>query len=385
MIRHGKHNLSSGLGSPNYGSRTDVGKVRQHNEDSLLVQDPIYAVFDGMGGMAAGEVASEIACSVIKEKAPNECNADQLGMAVEEANFAILQAAKENPEKFGMGTTCTVAIINGEKMIIAQVGDSRLYLLHNGDMQQITRDHSYVADLVEQGKITKDYARVHPDRSKITRALGTDPNMHPDLYDIDITSGDRVLICSDGLYSMISDDDIMHILNKEPDPQVAADRLVKEACAAGGHDNVTVIIVDVSGYVEIKKKKLARKTKITAAFIILLFIGLIIGAFFAYSTIVNTNVYLGTNGDKVAIYGGFPDNSTSNSEVKENTNIKLEDLDQNIQERIKNKEITCSNIEEAHSILDNYKENIKKKEEEQKKLEESTKTDESQDNKQESQ
>ena len=142
-----------------FGSRTDVGCVREHNEDSLAVAPPLYVVCDGMGGHAAGEVASEIAVDVICDRAPAHPDASALGQAVEEANLAIIRAAREGVGRAGMGCTCTAAMLEKDKLVIAQVGDSRAYLLHKGQMQQLTRDHSLVADLIEAGQITEAATR----------------------------------------------------------------------------------------------------------------------------------------------------------------------------------------------------------------------------------
>ena len=195
-----------------FGSRTDVGCVREHNEDSLAVAPPLYVVCDGMGGHAAGEVASEIAVDVICDRAPAHPDASALGQAVEEANLAIIRAAREGVGRAGMGCTCTAAMLEKDKLVIAQVGDSRAYLLHKGQMQQLTRDHSLVADLIEAGQITEAEARVHPQRSVITRALGSDPRTQPDLFEITVEAGDRLLLCSDGLSTMLEDDQIAKIL-----------------------------------------------------------------------------------------------------------------------------------------------------------------------------
>ena len=366
-----KHVLKSGLSLSNFGSRTDVGKVRDHNEDTLFAKHPLFAVFDGMGGHAAGEVASEIACEVVSSKLPNITNATQLGQAVEEANLAIIDAASNGRGKQGMGTTCTAAILEGENLSIAQVGDSRAYLLHDGKLQQLTRDHSYVAELVEQGQITKDYARVHPMRSKITRALGTDPNMVADLYEINVSSGDRLLLCTDGLYSMITDDDIEHILSQTADPQIAADKLIEEACVWGGHDNVTVIVVDIAGFREIKKKKVARKTKITAMLVILILLSLIAGAFALYNHWVSESAYLADSGGTVAIYRGIPGStSPSDADLVKKTDISLADLDDSISRRIKDKEIKATSLSEINQLVDSYKQKVDEKKKEEKKQQE---------------
>ena len=182
---------------PSYGSRTDVGLVREHNEDSLAVNPPLYAVADGMGGHAAGEVASEIAIQTLVANAPETPDGDDLARAVVAANHAIIRAVHEGIGRKGMGTTMTAAMLSGKRLVIAQVGDSRAYLLHEGALQRITRDHSLMADLIDSGQITPEEAKTHPQRSVITRALGSDPSTLPDIYEMNVSAGDRLLLCSD--------------------------------------------------------------------------------------------------------------------------------------------------------------------------------------------
>lgn len=356
----------SRLGVPNSGSRTDVGRVREQNEDNLIVSHPLYAVFDGMGGHEAGEVASEIAADVVSKRAPGEMDADALSQSVEEANLAIIRAAREGRGKVGMGTTCTAAMLSGERLLIAQVGDSRAYLLHDGELTQLTRDHSYVADLVEAGNITKDYARVHPLRSRITRALGTDPNMVADTYEINVEAGDRLLLCSDGLYSMITDHDIESIMCQEVDPQKCADKLVSEANEWGGHDNVTVIVVDVAGFTEIKKKRIAFKTKLLAAFVVVALMALVGGAIFAVNHFATTSMYLAENNGKVAIYQGYPEGNVGGNtdNLKSTSSVEIKDLDEALASRIRNGQVTCDSYEEAEKLIDEYKASVETKKKE---------------------
>lgn len=230
-----------------YAARSDVGSVREHNEDSYLVKTPLFVVADGMGGHEAGEVASNIAVTTMEAHAPKSTSPEALAAAVIKANEAVLRGAQDGTGKPGMGTTLTAAFVFEDEATIAQVGDSRAYLLHDGQLQRITRDHSLVADLIEQGRLTEAEARFHPQRSVITRALGSDPHMQPDLYTLHIEEGDRLLLCSDGLCSMISDEDIEEILLDNPAPAHACDALVEEAIIAGGLDNVTVIVIDPLG------------------------------------------------------------------------------------------------------------------------------------------
>ena len=164
-----------------YAARTDVGCVREHNEDSFIAATPLFVVADGMGGHEAGEVASEIAINTLLEKAPSSPDGEGLANAVRAANIAIISAAAQGVGRPGMGTTMTAAQIFDDQLVIAQVGDSRAYLLHEGTLQRVTRDHSLVADLVDQGRITEEEARVHPQRSVITRALGSDATVEPDI------------------------------------------------------------------------------------------------------------------------------------------------------------------------------------------------------------
>ncbi|MGI6032305.1 MAG: Stp1/IreP family PP2C-type Ser/Thr phosphatase [Coriobacteriales bacterium] len=227
-----------------YASRTDVGCVREHNEDSIAIRPPLFVVADGMGGHEAGEVASAIASETMLRLIPDGPDGAALGNAVVEANKAVLRGAEDGTGRPGMGTTITAALIYDDQLIIAQVGDSRAYLLHNGKLQRITRDHSLVADLVEQGRITEEEARFHPQRSVITRALGSDPDMQPDLYNLTVEKGDRLMLCSDGLSSMVEDRVIASIMASNPDPTACCNALVDEAIAAGGLDNVTVVVVD---------------------------------------------------------------------------------------------------------------------------------------------
>lgn len=230
-----------------FAARSDVGSVREHNEDSYLVKTPLFVVADGMGGHEAGEVASNIAVTTMEAHAPKSTSPEALANAVIKANEAVLRGAKDGTGKPGMGTTLTAAFVFEGEANIAQVGDSRAYLLHDGKLQRITRDHSLVADLIEQGRLTEAEARFHPQRSVITRALGSDPNMQPDLYTLHVEEGDRLLLCSDGLCSMIADDDIEELLLDNPVPARACDALVEEAILAGGLDNVTVIVIDPLG------------------------------------------------------------------------------------------------------------------------------------------
>ena len=343
-----------------FGSRTDIGCVRDHNEDSLVVAPPLYVVADGMGGHAAGEVASEIAVEVLAERAPKTLDPEALARAVEEANLAIINAARIGEGRKGMGTTCTAAMLEDERLIIAQVGDSRAYLMHNGKLQQLTRDHSLVADLVEAGEITPAQARIHPQRSAITRALGSDPRTQPDMYEINVEAGDRLLLCSDGLSSMLEDDEIQTIMNRTDDPQLCAAQLVNGAIAAGGSDNVTVIVVNITGLAEVRTRRIARKTKFMAGFIIVLLIAIIAGTVFGFNYWVSNSAFLAESDGKVAVYRGIPGEILGMSffELDHVTDVDVNALQPGLANRLRNEGVSADNIEAANNLVEAYREEI---------------------------
>lgn len=234
-------------GRPCYAGLSDVGRVRTHNEDTVLLSPPLFAVADGLGGHEAGEVASSIAVDVLVEHSPRRPDAKALGRAVRAANKAVLEAARDGRGRSDMGTTLTAALVEGTSIAVAHVGDSRAYLFHDDALERITDDHSMVADMVRQGTLTEDQSRVHPNRSIITRALGSDPNMYADTYEVDAEPGDRLLLCSDGLTGMLTDAQIADVLRHYRDAGSTVRTLIDAANAAGGHDNVSVVVVDIIG------------------------------------------------------------------------------------------------------------------------------------------
>ncbi len=357
MASHSKKKYKNAAQVTQFGSRTDVGCVRDHNEDSLVVAPPLFAVCDGMGGHEAGEVASEIAIEVLSDLAPSVPDPDSLRGAVIAANSEIIKAAQTGRGREGMGTTCTAAIVKGERIVIAQVGDSRAYLLTDGHLQQLTRDHSLVADMVESGQMTKEQARTAPNRSIITRALGTAPDTQPDLYEINVKAGDRLLICSDGLSGMLQDDEIEDILKHVSEPQRCASMLVSDAITAGGLDNVTVIVADVAGEAEKKRKKIARKTKITAAIILIILAVIIGGAVYGANYWINRAAFLGEDEGYVAVYRGVPGTflGFSFNKLDHSSNIQLDKLNPGVASRIRENAITTDSVQAADDILDEYR------------------------------
>ena len=223
--------------------RTDVGRQRSANEDSLVLQPPFFAVADGMGGARAGEVASAMAAEAFEGAAESgEAAEAQLTRIVREANRRIYEIAVSDESRRGMGTTLTAAKIHGDDVSLGHVGDSRAYLLRDGELEQLTRDHSLVAELERSGQITPEAAEHHPQRSIITRALGPEPDVEVDTYTVPGHDGDVFLICSDGLTSMISDEEVAAILRSADSLDDAADQLVRAANQSGGKDNITVIL-----------------------------------------------------------------------------------------------------------------------------------------------
>jgi len=228
------------------GLATDVGRVREHNEDTMLARGGVYAVADGMGGHAAGEVASAITTETLAELAERSVVTPAEVVAhVARANGRILTRADEDRRCQGMATTVTgLALVEGPRWLVFNVGDSRVYRYAEGSLEQITTDHSEVAMLVAAGYLTEEEARVHPLRNIVTRCLGR--TMPPvDTWELPLTAGEVFVACSDGLTGELEDDEIAQVLKAGGDPQVLAERLVSMAVEYGGHDNVTVVVVRV--------------------------------------------------------------------------------------------------------------------------------------------
>lgn len=347
-------------GAARFGSRTDVGYVREHNEDSLLARPPLFVVADGMGGHESGEVASEIAIQTVAERAPKGVEVEVLGHAVEEANLAVIDGAAAGLGKEGMGTTCTAAILEDDRLAIAHVGDSRAYLLHDGALQQITRDHSVVADLVESGEISPEEARTHQWRSYITRALGLDPYMTADLYELSVGADDRLMLCSDGLYSMVPDADIEQILRDVSDPQACADALVDAALAGGGSDNITVIVADAVGAARKRASRLTKRAKATAVLIVVLMVAIIVGAAAGFGAWINNSAFLGDVDGRVAIYRGVPGDvlGLEFAQLEEVTDVSLDDLQPGVKTRIVNDDVRCDSVDAARGLVEEYKRDI---------------------------
>jgi serine/threonine protein phosphatase PrpC len=224
-----------------HGALSDIGLHRKTNEDTFVVQPPLYVVCDGMGGANAGEVASGLAAETLVDRVSAGAS---LLEAAEAANAAVFQRASGNAEQAGMGTTLTAFLLEGSAAHFVHIGDSRAYLLRDGGLEQMSDDHSLVGEMVRDGRLTVEEAAVHPHRSILSRALGTEAQAKIDEFTVDLLSGDVLLLCSDGLSGPVADD-VLRLALTRSDPQEAAGRLVLEARRQGGPDNITAVVVRV--------------------------------------------------------------------------------------------------------------------------------------------
>ncbi|MDE3086357.1 MAG: Stp1/IreP family PP2C-type Ser/Thr phosphatase [Acidobacteriota bacterium] len=231
------------------GSATDVGRVRTVNEDRALESMTLFAVADGMGGHAGGEVASGTAIEAFQREFSRQPTVAGLTAAVHQANRSVYERSLEDAELRGMGTTLTAAALvatdEGDRLALANVGDSRSYVLHDGELTQLSHDHSVAEELVDRGELSEAEAAVHPHRHILTRALGVSSDVDVDIWQVVPTAGDRYLLCSDGLTNEVPEPRIAKILATTADPQEAADTLVRLANENGGNDNITVVVLDV--------------------------------------------------------------------------------------------------------------------------------------------
>lgn len=378
------------------GSRTDVGRVREGNEDSYLVEAPLFVVADGMGGHIAGDVASQTAVRVISEMA-KERSPDQDGALagyIKKANQEIFAKASEDPQLSGMGTTCTLVHLDGSTAHFAHVGDSRAYLFRDDQMSQITEDHTLVERMVREGRIQREEAATHPQRSVITRALGIDGDVEVDEVDIEVVDGDRLLLCSDGLSSMLDAPTIARILRDGGSAQRTADVLVEEANTAGGEDNITVVVIDIGKKGDGPPPAAPVRHDTSPAFedddvpprrrwprrvfLSLLVLGLIVGGgYMALRTVLSNSYYVGLDeqGD-IAIFQGRPEEvfGLTFRELERSTDISVDDLEEfrrdNLEEGIK-----TDSLEEAESVVAGFEEQVRKQQEAEEAINDRKKTD----------
>jgi PPM family protein phosphatase len=333
------------------GVATDIGRVRERNDDSFLVEPPLYAVADGMGGHRGGDVASQLALLTIEEQFRS--GTGSLAQQVKDANAAVFERSTADRAVAGMGTTLTAALIDGDEAHLVHVGDSRAYLLRAGALRQLTEDHTLVNRMIRAGEITRQEADVHPHRNVLTRALGTEPEVDVDESDLGLLAGDRLLLCSDGLTSMVVEQQIQAILETTPETQEAADRLVRAANSAGGLDNITVVVLDVvegdplpieegvtgrpagaptaldrSGAgPDASARAVARRRLWRWGMVAGLVVVLAVAAYTGLRVFVDRQWYVGVANGHVAIYQGIPAKilGLSLSSVQEETTISAED------------------------------------------------------------
>jgi serine/threonine protein phosphatase PrpC len=229
-------------------ARTDPGRKRRGNEDAYVSRPPLFAIADGMGGAQAGEIASALAAEAIRETQPHSAGERRVVELIREANRRVHERASTDAATSGMGTTVTIAFVEADGTVtFGHVGDSRAYLLRDGMLEQLTDDHSLVAELVRRGELSPAEAEVHPQRSVITRALGTDPDVDVDTFAVEGRPGDLFLICSDGLSDMVDQETIESILRTHRDDLEAASKsLVQAANRAGGEDNITAVLFELT-------------------------------------------------------------------------------------------------------------------------------------------
>ena len=236
----------TGLG--HVGVITDTGRKRRRNEDAYVCEPPLFAIADGMGGAQAGEVASRLAAAALRESGAKTLGGERrISDLIQEANRRVYDRSSTDPNTSGMGTTITVALVENDNVAFGHVGDSRAYLIRDGRMEQVTEDHSLVNELLKSGKLSREEAESHPQRSVITRALGTDPDVDVDTFTIAAEVGDVFLLCSDGLTDMVGEGEILELVERSRDDlNSALKSLVRAANRSGGDDNITVVAFEIA-------------------------------------------------------------------------------------------------------------------------------------------
>lgn len=350
---------------------TNIGKVRKVNEDAVLEAGNLFAVADGMGGHQAGDVASSLALSAVEQYVE-----DNIGVisgerlvekAVEHANSVVHSRAESSPRYSDMGTTLTLLYREGEDLYTAHVGDSRAYLYREGYLRQLTSDDSLVAALVREGEITSEEARRHPQRNIILKALGLEPEIEVEVSAVKLQPGDRFLLATDGLTSLVEDEEIRDVLQREGEPESAARLLVRKALDSGGNDNVSVVVVSFAEsqtFVPVGGPAPERQAaegergryqpgagrKARGWLIALLVAVMVLGAGFGIGFyFFNHTFFIGVKDGRVALYRGFP--FWNLSVVEQQYEIEAEFLPEPLRERVSNR-LEPESREEAERTIE---------------------------------
>lgn len=339
---------------------TDVGRSRERNEDAYFTGRTVFAVADGLGGHRAGEVASELAMESIREldEDPPKKAASHIAEAVRKSNRAVHAQAATDPELKGMGTTLTAVAIHEGVAHLAHVGDSRAYLIRGSTITQMSSDHTLVARMVADGKLTPEQAESHPQRSVLTRALGAERDVQVQSQNMVLSTGDRILLCSDGLSAVIADAEVRSMATPSVPAEDAVRNLIDEANARGGPDNITVVIIDVIEAPAQRAKGVATEREMPGPRIprraviwtgVLTF-ALIAGAL-SFRTWTQNSFYVGEEDGKVTIFRGVPGVPLS-SDVEEPTDLEVEDIGSPAIRRSLEQGIRADSLEEARRIIE---------------------------------
>lgn len=318
-------------------ARTDVGRARERNEDAFFARGAVYAVADGLGGHKAGEIASRVALEPLAglaDRSPADA-ARGIAGAVRAGNRLVFERAAGDPSLRGMGTTLTAVAISNGTAHVAHVGDSRCYLVRGRSIVQVTDDHTVVARMVKEGKLTPEQADHHPQRSLLLRALGADHDVEVDQTEVALQAGDRLLLCSDGLTAVLSDEEIADFAAAADDLETICQRLIDEANDRGGPDNITVVLVSVAGGAPAagrgaglrRRPRRRRRFPRRAVAWSLLVLALGTGAFFGVRAVLGRSMFVGVHDGRVAIFRGLPSDSLRGlATLEEQTDLSIEDV-----------------------------------------------------------
>lgn len=347
-------------------SLSDVGLARERNEDACYAGNAVFAVADGLGGHRAGEVASNLALdSVIAlDRMEPKKAAHHVADAVRKGNKAVFDRSQQDAGLKGMGTTMTAVVIHDGVAHIAHVGDSRAYLVRGDAITQLSHDHTLVARMVSEGKLTPEQAEVHPQRSILTRALGNESHVDVEEVNVPLVAGDRLLLCSDGLSGVLSPDEIRRLASDGADLDEICRGMIAEANARGGPDNITVVLVDVvraparatpSHGERARPPRDRRRVPARAIVWTVIVLTVVLGGFVGVRAWADRSFYVGVDGDRVAIYRGLPVEflGVSLSEVEEPTDIEVADVRQQSVRRSLHDGIRASTLEQARAIVAN--------------------------------